>query len=156
MERRWRVAPDQALQIGDEIVHVVSRSAMVEAIMDGEAFLARSGGMLTVVVGRRQTGFPGEAVTTDALIEWKDGPNAKLRPEHEGSLLQATGNEPTRPVPVEPELPPEAPPVAAEPAAVAGLAEAATAHVPADDIGDGLDPETLEDEDVSALEGAIT
>lgn len=49
--------------------------------MDGEAFLARSGGVLSVVVQRQPTDVPGEAVTTSAIVEWKPGPNATMRQE---------------------------------------------------------------------------
>jgi hypothetical protein len=40
--------------------------------MDGEALLWRAGGVLTILVGREPTDLPGEMVTTEAVIEWKD------------------------------------------------------------------------------------
>jgi hypothetical protein len=82
MDRRWRVQPDQAYQITEEeYIGVVSREALTEAILDGIPLLDRAGGVLTVIVGRTKTGYPGEAVTTGAAIQWKSGPRAPSQPE---------------------------------------------------------------------------
>lgn len=92
--RRWAVHPDQTIQTqtyGE--IPCVSREAMVEAIMDGEAFLARTGGILTVTVGRQPTDLPGEAVTTHAVVEWRDSARAQLEPE-QPSAAALPGPEP--------------------------------------------------------------
>lgn len=81
--RRVRVRPDHEVLIGDEIVGVCSREAIVQAIMDGESMLHFSGGILTVAVTRKRTTVVGEAVTTGAIVEWKDGVRAKFTPEVE-------------------------------------------------------------------------
>lgn len=78
-----QVRPDHEVLIGDEIVGVVSRDAIVRAIMDGESMLHFSGGILTVLVTRKRTPLEGEAVTTGAIVEWKDGARAKFTPEVE-------------------------------------------------------------------------
>jgi hypothetical protein len=83
MDRRWRVQPDQAYQITEEeYIGVVSREALTEAILDGIPLLDRAGGVLTVIVGRTKTGYPGEAVTTGAAIQWKSGPRVGRPPPH--------------------------------------------------------------------------
>lgn len=137
--RRWRVWPDGEAVIGDEVVPVVSRQAMVEAIMDGESFLARSGGVLTVMVGRKRTAFEGEAVTTGAVVEWKPSARAvQPDPEPESDVLPQT-----------------------EPPENDRVVDGQTGeefHVEAVEQPsaepDGFDTSRLEEEDVSALEGA--
>jgi hypothetical protein len=57
-------------RLGD--IPTVSREAIVNALMDGEAMLAMAGGVLEVVVERAETGVPDERVTVAALIRWKD------------------------------------------------------------------------------------
>jgi hypothetical protein len=106
----------------------VSRDEVVAALMDGEAMLCRGGGVLTVITQREATPFPGEMVTTGVVFEWKDRTDA--RPQAE--------------TPAQPPAPPaaSAPP---EPVAVTPT------PVPASGEPDGLDPESLEDEDVSAI-----
>lgn len=59
----------------------VSREAMIAALMDGEAMLARAGGVLSVITQREPTEFPGEMVTTAAVFEWKDRTDARPQPE---------------------------------------------------------------------------
>lgn len=130
--RRWAVHPDTVVHTEAGTIPCVSRDAMVQAIMDGEAFLARTGGILVVTVGRQPTDLPGEAVTTHAVVEWRDSARATLEEERPSTVL---------PVPI-------AEPVATpEPPDDEGLQEAAAAHVEVD----GLDPSTLEEEDVSSV-----
>lgn len=147
--RRWRVTPDQALELSDgDVIPMVSRDKLVEAVLDGVSFLDRSGGVLTIIVGREPTDLQGEAVTTNAVVEWKDGPRAK--PQAEAPVTTLPTMEP-----VAPAVPAVTAATAAEaitPAEADGLTEARAAHV--DDIGDGLDTATLEEEDASSLEGA--
>lgn len=138
--RRWAVHPDTTV-----ITHAygeipcVSRQAMVEAIMDGEAFLARTGGMLVVTVGRQPTDLPGEAVTTHAVVEWRDSARAVLEEERPTQVLP----EPEPPEPVEER----------DEALVEGMQQAAVAHVPAEP--DGFDRSKLEEEDVSSLPESV-
>lgn len=148
--RRWGVPPDTSIitqQHGE--IPCVSRQAMIEAIMDGEAMLARSGGILEVVVQRHPTDLAGEAVTTGAVVSWKAGVSATL--------------EQPRPAPAPaPEPPPVAagPDLAAEmqqqlatvarpapapqitgtaPGGAVAVQEPPPVAAPRDDIGDGLD-----------------
>jgi hypothetical protein len=71
--RTWAVHPDESGE--------VPRQAMGEALMDGEALLARAGGMLTVVTQRMPTGFPNEMVTVGAVFEWRDRTDARPQAE---------------------------------------------------------------------------
>lgn len=140
--RRWAVHPDSTV-ITDTYGEIpcVSRQAMVEAIMDGEAFLARTGGMLVVTVGRQPTDLPGEAVTTHAVVEWRDSARAVLEEE--------------RPTQVLPEPAPAAQPAPEPPAADGdGLEEAAAAHAPVAEP-DGFDTSQLEEEDVSSIPESV-
>jgi hypothetical protein len=98
--RRWSVSPDHVIDTetyGE--VPAVSRQAMVEAIMDGEAMLARTGGILIVHVGRHPTDLPGEAITTHAVVEHRDGARAQV--EQPAPVAE--------PEPVEPEEPAASP-----------------------------------------------
>lgn len=79
--RRWQVHPDVAIPTLQGEVEAVSRETLVEAVLDGIALLDRSGGVLTIVVGRQPTDLPGEMVTTGAVCEWKDRTDARPQPE---------------------------------------------------------------------------
>lgn len=80
MKRTWVVRPDT-----DE--GTVSREAMTASLLDAEALLARAGGVLTVIVQRHPTDFPGEMVTTAAVFEWKDRTDARPQPETQAPLV---------------------------------------------------------------------
>jgi hypothetical protein len=91
--RRWAARPDQVLTIsGDdgEPIHipVVSREAMREAFLDGEALMAQAGGVFTAVSERVRTDVPQEMVTTYAAFEWKDRTDARPQPEPEAGRLR--------------------------------------------------------------------
>lgn len=79
--RRWQVRPDYAIETQDGPLGVVSRQALVEAIIDGATMLDRAGGVFTVIVGRQATDLAGEMVTTGAIFEWKDRTDAKPQAE---------------------------------------------------------------------------
>ena len=76
MQRTWAVRPDPE-------TGVANRQDIIEALMDGEALLARAGGVLSVVVHRAPTDLPGEMVTTAAVFEWKDRTDGEDRPQPE-------------------------------------------------------------------------
>jgi hypothetical protein len=59
----------------------VSDDAMLASMMEAAALLKRAGGVLTVIVQREPTDFPGERVTTAAVFEWKDRTDARPQPE---------------------------------------------------------------------------
>ena len=126
--RRWAVRP----QPNGE----VSRDEVVQALMDGEALLWRAGGVLTVMPHRAETDLDGERATVAVIFEWKDRTDAKAQPEQVGGAAAATVAPPT-PAP-SPAVPPA---TVAAPVAAGGV--------------DGLDEETLPDEDTAALDGAV-
>jgi hypothetical protein len=71
VQRRWVVRPRPG-----ELM--VDRDEVVQALMDGEAHLHRSGGSLRVVTQRVRAeelfadGLPGEAHTQAVIVEWSD------------------------------------------------------------------------------------
>jgi hypothetical protein len=121
-------------RLGD--IPTVSREAIVNALMDGEAMLAMAGGVLEVVVERAETGVPDERVTVAALIRWKDRTDAKPQPERTEPVQAPAAAAPPAP---EPEV--EAEPVPPD----VGVEQLVT--VP----DDGLDLSTLEEEDLSSI-----
>lgn len=148
MQRPWLVRPDQVMYVeGYGEVPFVSREAMVAAMMDAEALMARAGGHISIVTERAPTGFPGEMVTTRAVFHWQDRTDAKPQPE--------------RPTPVVAAQPPPEPlpDVEAEPEGETGGEETESLFHPEhgaaadvrDSIGDGLDESTLEEEDLSSV-----
>lgn len=148
MQRPWLVRPDQVMYVeGVGEVPFVSRQAMVDAMMDAEALMARAGGHITIVTERAPTGFPGEMVTTRAIFHWQDRTDAKPQPERATPVVVA---QPPEPVPV-PDMGPESEAETggeeAEPVRTEDVYETAAR----DSIGDGLDESTLEDEDLSSV-----
>lgn len=143
--RKWAVRPDQVFELANgEQIAVVSRQALVEALMDGEAMVHRGGGVLTLVVGRHPTDLPGEMVTTGAILEWKDRTDARQQPEHATELFTAPA------APVEQAGVPVGPFEDDAPEAPAAPDYASMVPAP-----DGLDELTLEEEDVSAIPEAL-
>ena len=76
MQRPWAVRPDQ--ENG-----VLSREALIAALVDAATMLDIAGGCLEVVVGRAPTDVPGEMVMTGAMLCWKDRTDAKPQREPE-------------------------------------------------------------------------
>jgi hypothetical protein len=71
--RRRQVYPDES--------GVVTREALLEAMIDAATFLDFAGGVLSVVTQRQPTGLPGEMVTTGAVVEWRHDARVQPRPE---------------------------------------------------------------------------
>ena len=145
MIRRWHVEPDMEVSTADGVVYACSQESLIAAAANAAVVTSCLGGGFTMWSDRFPTGLPGEMVTVGAIVEWRDRTNA--RAQHE----QPTG-EPQRPMqaPDEGDLPYEAgafpePPPEDDPTLYRG-------GEPVDDIGDGLDPNTLPDEDESELE----
>lgn len=142
--RRWRVSPDVQVPINGEWVDMVSREALVQGVLDGVAMLDRSGGVLTVIVGRQPTELEGEMVTTGAIVEWKNRTDAAPQPEQSSSVpVHGAGlfasTEPTPEQEIAEQLAGE----------TEIVVEPATA--PAEESPDGLDYSTLPDEDLSDI-----
>lgn len=139
MIRRWQVQPDQMFvtRDGDEIP-VVSRGAFVEAVLDAVSLVDRAGGGFSVVAGRMRTGMEGEMVTTGLVVEWRDRTDAKPAPEQPAAVPDLSAAHDIAQHGVEP-------PAGDDPTQYRG-------GEPVDDIGDGLDPATLAEEDESSVE----
>jgi len=147
MIRRWHVEPDMEVQTADGDVLAISREALIMAAADACVMADRAGGGFSMWFDRFPTGLPGEMVTTGAIVEWRDRTDAKAAPERQsGQPQRLEANlhgefvEPVVTQPVAEEPPPEDDPTQYKGGELR------------DDIGDGLDPYTLEEEDESALE----
>lgn len=129
MQRRWQVHPDEWLQTPNGEIATVSRAAFVEAALDAVAMVDRGGGGASFVAGRAPTGVEGEMVTTGVMFEYVSRTvNASKEREQEVEVLPEVQSF------EEPDAPEDDP------------------ERPGDDIGDGLDPSTLAEEDESAVE----
>jgi hypothetical protein len=133
MKRTWLVRADM-----DD--GTVSREAILAALMDGEAMLARAGGVLTVIVQREPTRVPMESVTTAAIFEWKHHPEARPNVEHYQRL-----------VPDEEELLPADPDPDVLEDHLEHLAREERLGEALTDNPDGFPMETLEEEDVDSI-----
>lgn len=126
--------PDQELHLQDgRTLYIVSRDARVAAFVDAEAVQEQCGGFVSFQSVREPTEIPGEMVTTLLICEWKDRTDAKEQPER-----------PQQRVPVE-----QPAPRVPEPEADAHPMQADFGSGAAFD--DGLDPSTLEEEDLSSM-----
>jgi len=137
------------VQTADGDVLAISREALIMAAADACVMADRAGGGFSMWFDRFPTGLPGEMVTTGAIVEWRDRTDAKAAPERQSGQPQRVdlGLNPEEArvemgtmVPQAPEPPPEDDPTQYKGGELR------------DDIGDGLDPNTLEEEDESALE----
>lgn len=142
MIRRWAVHPDMEIETDFGPLPIVSRGAFVEAVLDAVSLVDRAGGGFSVVAGRQVTGLDHEAVTTGLVIEWRDNANAKPAPERPSEVLPEPNLDAARDIAVDGEQPEGDDPTTFR------------AGEPPDDIGDGLDPGTLDEEDESSLETA--
>ncbi len=141
MARRWRkVEADMEIHTQEYgLVPVVSREAALTAVADALAVIDFIGGSFSVACHRHPTDVPNERVTTGLMIEWKDRTDARDQPEPADLLPMA-----------------EAPQEETLPLEDAGLQEAAAATAATDDDNpDGLDPSTLEEEDVSEIPESV-
>jgi hypothetical protein len=71
--RRRQVYPDAS--------GVVTREALLEAMIDAATFLDFAGGVLSVVTQRQPTGLPGEMVTVGAIVEWRHDARVEPKPQ---------------------------------------------------------------------------
>jgi hypothetical protein len=83
--RTWLVRPDRELQTESGPIPFVSDEALAGALVQASVMLNRAGGTLAVSVGRERTGVPNEAVTTAAMVTWKDRTDARPAPELPGA-----------------------------------------------------------------------
>ena len=135
--RRRRIYPDATIETDTYgPIDFVSDEAYLDAVLAAAQTQALAGGVLSIVVERHPTDLQNEMVTTGGIIEWKDRTDARPAPE-----------------PVAPR--PAAAP-APEPETLRDEIEAEVAEaLRADDVGDGLDPSTLEEEDLSSVPEAM-
>ena len=159
MIRRWHVEPDIEVDTADGPVLAVSMDAIIQAAADACVMCNRAGGGFSMQFGRYPTGLPGEMVTTGAIVEWRDRTDAKeaperqtggaQRPEPEESLgdqylkqsrdAMAADDDPTQ----YREVPEDDP------------SQYRESEFVGDDVGDGLDPNTLPEEDDSEITEAV-
>ena len=146
--RRWRVHPDIQVPVNGEWLDVVSREALVHGILDGVAMLDRTGGVLTVIVGRAATELDGEMVTTGAVVEHKNRSDAKPQPEEafevpvHGLFDRTEPEEPVADFPASDEVAESEPDESDETGSVSIAEEPSP---------DGLDYNALPDEDLSDI-----
>lgn len=136
MIRRWRVEPDIEVETQDGLVPAVSVEALINATVDACVMAYRAGGGFSVWQQRYKTGLEGEAVTLSAIVEWRDRTDAKPAPERVQDTVtpeQVTAMYAAEPEPQD------------DPTLYRG-----GEYV--DDIGDGIDPSALPEEDDSAVE----
>jgi len=152
MIRRWHVEPDMEVQTADGDVLAISREALIMAAADACVMADRAGGGFSMWFDRFPTGLPGEMVTTGAIVEWRDRTDAKAAPERQSGQPQRvdlsesiSALEPDTGPEFSPPMERHEPPPEDDPTQYKG-------GELRDDIGDGLDPNTLEEEDESALE----
>jgi hypothetical protein len=124
------------VETADGVIFAVSIEAQINAVVDACVMSNRAGGGFSVWYDRFPTGLPGEMVTTGAIIEWRDRTDAKAAPERSNGTAQVVEN---------PEPPAfEEPPPEDDPTQYRG-------GELRDDIGDGIDPNALPEEDDSEV-----
>jgi len=177
MIRRWHVEPDIEVDTADGPVLAVSMDAIIQAAADACVMCNRAGGGFSMQFGRYPTGLPGEMVTTGAIVEWRDRTDAKEAPERQTGGAQRAqemsepdalaryaenASQPERQLVAEP--PAEDDVLTAAQAKALAAEERARHDDPTqyrdgefvgDDIGDGLDPNTLPEEDDSEITEAV-
>jgi len=159
MIRRWHVEPDIEVDTADGPVLAVSMDAIIQAAADACVMCNRAGGGFSMQFGRYPTGLPGEMVTTGAIVEWRDRTDAKEAPER-----QTGGAQRREPLTSQQGFAPEP----EESLADQYVQQSRDAGVPeddptqyresefvGDDVGDGLDPNTLPEEDDSEITEAV-
>ena len=135
------------VETADGVILAVSIEAQINAVVDACVMSNRAGGGFSVWYDRFPTGLPGEMVTTGAIVEWRDRTDAKAAPERSNGHAQVVENL-EQPVNAT-ETPqgnfiPNEPPPEDDPTQYRG------GELP-DDIGDGLDPNALPEEDDSEV-----
>lgn len=140
MIRRRQVYPDAS--------GVVTREALLEAMIDAATFLDFAGGVLSVVTQRQPTGLPGEMVTVGAIVEWRHDARVEPKPQQFEQATQPDFTEAKLPVTAEQQqamIREATEQIKAEDALVAQAD--ALADV---DPADGFDYSQLDEEDVEA------
>jgi hypothetical protein len=140
MIRRWRVEPDMEIDTPEGTVLAVSREALVMAAADAVVMCDRAGGVFSMVLDRFPTGLPGEMITTGAIVEWKHRTDARPEAEVQRGIVQDPQGEIMERV----RRQAEEPPPQDDPTQYKGGEFV-------DDIGDGLDPNALPEEDDSEV-----
>jgi hypothetical protein len=149
MKRPWLVRPDTGMQLSDgTMIEFVSREALVEAFMDALAIIDRAGGVLSIVAGRVQTDVPGEMLTNGLMIEWKDRAHATTSAERATQVVAPQRSEARDEATVA--LGPDPTPEELE----AHLIERGETHLGVE-VGDGLDPATLDEVDESSIPESV-
>lgn len=158
MIRRWHVEPDIEVDTADGPVLAVSMDAIIQAAADACVMCNRAGGGFSMQFGRYPTGLPGEMVTTGAIVEWRDRTDAKEAPERQtGGAQRVDLSEKISAL--EPDVAP--PPINApprqtyEPPSEDDPTQYRESEFVGDDVGDGLDPNTLPEEDDSEITEAV-
>ena len=80
--------------MGHDVTVAVSDELMAESYMKALAIQSAMGGIVSVIVGRRRTDLEGEAITTGAVFEWKDGVSTRVKPEPETAVVPEIDEEP--------------------------------------------------------------
>lgn len=76
------VGPDEIKRcVGGAEIPVVSRQAIVDAAIEAIIAADLNGGIISIVFGRRDTGFPNEKVTSEVVVTWQDRGAAKPQSE---------------------------------------------------------------------------
>lgn len=123
------------------VVLALSVEAQINAVVDAVVMANRAGGGFMVQYDRFPTGLPGEMVTTGLIVTWQDRTDAKAAPEKQGAATMVENPEADAFARIHtPEPPPEDDPT-----------QYRGGELP-DDIGDGLDPNALPEEDDSEIE----
>lgn len=82
MIRSRYLGPDSTqVCVGGREVPIVSRQTIVDAAIEGIVALELTGGYISIAVGRRDTGFPNEKVTHEAVVTYQDRGAAAPQPE---------------------------------------------------------------------------
>lgn len=98
MIRSRYLGPDTTQRlVGGRDVEAVSRQTIIDAAIEAIIALELTGGYLSIAVGRRETGFPNEKYTHEAVITLQDRGAAKPQPEEiidfSGAVLLDDGRE---------------------------------------------------------------
>ena len=135
--RRRVLRPDTVLNTDSYgPIPVVSDDAFLGAVLQAAQVQILAGGYLSSAVQRHPTDAEHEMVTVGAVIEWRDRTDARPQPERAAPLPAQTAAPEPAPEP-EPSMRDE------DDAAVAAELD--------DRINDGLDPASLEDEDLESI-----
>lgn len=81
-KRTFRLGPDtQSYTLSGQAVPTLSREKLFEGVKDALIMADRAGGVVTVMLGRAESGLEGEMFTSEAIVNWMDRTDA--RPQRE-------------------------------------------------------------------------